>query len=175
MRSVTLVLRLPRGVDCPLTKSDDLAEALSEMAGCLTGYEEGVEDFVDMKGDTCNSCDVVRQSRCYIGSAGFRMDGVMEWTVMVPDSAALEALVRGTTGRGCAVVIQEVAVMRTAKELTKDQEDVLQLALDMGYFDVPRKVTAKVLARRLNMTASSLEIVLHRAERKVLADRMGRK
>lgn len=175
MRSVRLVLRLPKGLECPLTRSDDLAEALSEMAVCTLDHDDGENGFVEMKGDSCNSCRIVKDSGCYIDSAEFRMDGVMQWTVMAPSAAALDALVHSTMGRGCAVVVEEVMVMRTASELTRDQEAALQLALDLGYFDVPRKVTVKSLARRLNMTASTLQVILRRAERKVLADRMVRK
>lgn len=175
MRAVRLVLRLPKGVDCPLTRSDDLAEALSEMAGCVLSGDDGVDSFVGMKGDTCNTCDVVKGSGCYIDSAEFRMDGVMQWTVMAPSTASLDALIEATMGRGCVVVIEEVTDMRTARGLTKDQEAVLQLALDLGYFDVPRRVTVKILARRLDMSASTLEVILQRAEHKVLADRMGRR
>lgn len=177
MRTAKVILRLPRGLDCPLTLSEELAEAFSSMAECTLSSSDdtGSDEFVDMKGEACNACEVVTGSGCYIDSAAFRMDGVMQWTVMAPNSAALDTLMKGTMDRGCAVVVEEVSIIRTAKELTKDQETVLELALDLGYFDVPRKVTVRMLADRLEMPASTLEVILRRAEHKVLADHIGQK
>lgn len=175
MRTAKVVLRLPKVLDCALAVSEELAEALSDLARCPLTHSCDIESehHVGIKGETCNACEVVTSSGCYIDSAEFRAEGVMQWMVMAPTTAALDALTKGTMDRGCAVIVEEVTVIRTAKELTKGQEKVLELALELGYFDVPRKVTIRVLADRLDMPKSTLEIVLRRAEHKVLADHMG--
>jgi predicted DNA binding protein len=52
--------------------------------------------------------------------------------------------------------------------LTVRQEQVLVAALESGYFDYPRKVRLSELAKRLNISPSTLDEVLRRAERNVL-------
>lgn len=54
--------------------------------------------------------------------------------------------------------------------LSPRQEEVLQAALDAGYFDWPREIDAKSLAGRLGIAHSTLLEHLRKAEKKLLKD-----
>lgn len=53
--------------------------------------------------------------------------------------------------------------------LTPTQEYVLLLAFEMGYFNYPRKVTLKELSKALNMSPSTLNEILRRAIKNLIA------
>ena len=71
------------------------------------------------------------------------------------------------------MVVEKVTILRTARELTTEQERVLETAFDLGYFDIPKKIKLEDLARRLNISKATLDVVLRRAQRKVVASHVG--
>lgn len=54
-------------------------------------------------------------------------------------------------------------------ELTDRQREVIQTAYDMGYFEVPREVSAEAIAAELDLDQSTVVEHLQRAERNLLA------
>lgn len=53
--------------------------------------------------------------------------------------------------------------------LTRKQSQALLLAYDLGYYDVPRKISSEKLANRLQVDKSTLVEHLRKAQRKLLA------
>ena len=70
----------------------------------------------------------------------------------------------------------EFRIMRVGKfnprseALTEKQERVLWIALKMGFFDYPRKLTMQQLSKRLGVGLSSLSEILRRGTRRLLED-----
>lgn len=54
--------------------------------------------------------------------------------------------------------------------LTSRQRDIVDAALDHGYYDVPRDCTLTELAEKLHVNKSVVSRVLHRAEGRIIAD-----
>jgi predicted DNA binding protein len=136
--------------------------------------ESGPSQFLAMvELHSCNACRVLNDSGCLLDSASSRPDGGVIWNVIASNDAALTSLVDDLRAIGARVVVERVMVLRTARELTTEQERVLQTAFDMGYYDIPKRVRLEELARRLNMPKATLEVTLGRAQRKVVASRIG--
>lgn len=53
--------------------------------------------------------------------------------------------------------------------LTRRQREVVETAYDLGYYEVPREVTAAAVAERLNLDRSTVTEHLQRAERRLVA------
>jgi predicted DNA binding protein len=53
--------------------------------------------------------------------------------------------------------------------LTEKQQKAIVLAYELGYFDIPRKISSDQLAKKLNVAKSTLTVQLHRAERRLLS------
>ena len=126
---------------------------------------------VDMH--SCHTCRILGDSDCLLDSAMSRPDGCIQWNIIAPTGAALTHLVDEMRGDGTDVVVEKVTILRTARELTTEQERVLQTAFDLGYFDIPRKIKLEELARRLGISKATLDVVLRRAQRKVVASHIG--
>ncbi len=105
---------------------------------------------------------------CYIQGAQTRKDGAIEWRLMVVDEVMLRKVVQDLEKEGCKVKLVRKSKVNEAKLLTGRQEVVIEKALEMGYFDYPRRVTGRELARRLNITQSTLYETLQDSQRKIL-------
>lgn len=58
-------------------------------------------------------------------------------------------------------------------DLTDRQQEVLETAYDMGYFEVPRTTSAEAIAAELDLDGSTVVEHLQRAERNLLAQFLG--
>jgi predicted DNA binding protein len=126
---------------------------------------------VDMR--SCQACRILGDSDCLLDSAVSRPDGGIQWNIIAPTGAALTRLVDDLKLNGSEVLVEKVMVLRTARELTAEQEKVLQTAFDLGYYDIPKKIKLDELARRLDVSKATLDVVLRRAQRKVVASHVG--
>ncbi len=123
--------------------------------------------------NTCVVCRLVAESGCFLDSAMSVGDGTVMWNVLAPNAAALKSLHDKVTKLGCSVNLKKVSLLRTSSELTRAQERVLQIAYDLGYFDIPKKIDLARLAKRLEISKATLDIMLRRAQRKIIANHVG--
>lgn len=123
--------------------------------------------------ERCAACRLMADSGCFMDSASNKEGGMMQWNVIAPNTAALRNLVSKVRDLGCQIEIEKISVLRTASELTVAQENVLQMAYDLGYFDIPRKITLDKLAKRLEISKANLDIMLRRAQKKLVASHIG--
>lgn len=126
-----------------------------------------------MELQTCATCRLMADSGCFMDSASNRENGLMQWNVIAPNARALKSLVEKVRGLGCIVTVEKVSVLRTASELTVAQERVLQMAYELGYYEIPRKITLEKLAKRLEISKATLDVMLRRAQRKLVASHVG--
>ena len=54
--------------------------------------------------------------------------------------------------------------------LTQKQEFFIKKAVELGFYDIPRKINVEKLARRLNISPSTLAEHLRKAEGKIVKD-----
>jgi predicted DNA binding protein len=127
-----------------------------------------------VKNETCALCRLLAGSECFIESASSRKDGAVEWCLVASNSAALRKLVSKLEGIGCTVDLEKLNTLQSTTDLTRAQERVLQIAFDCGYFDIPRKINLDKLARRLEISKATLDVMLRRGQRKVVARQLGR-
>ena len=57
-----------------------------------------------------------------------------------------------------------------ASELTHQQDTLLQEAYRLGFFDVPKRITLDELAMNNGISKSTMNLILRRAQRKILAE-----
>jgi predicted DNA binding protein len=53
--------------------------------------------------------------------------------------------------------------------LTSRQRNIVEIALEEGYFDYPRRITLRQLSKKVGVSASTVSEVLRRAEKKILS------
>ena len=116
----------------------------------------------------CAACRALTGVDCFLTSAASRPDGRVDWTVITGSDGSLRELVRRLEAEGCQVELRRSARPDVERPLTDRQEEVLRMALEAGYYDQPKRVTIKGLARMAGIAPSTFQEILQRAERKVI-------
>ena len=70
--------------------------------------------------------------------------------------------------------IRNISIVGVLPELTDKQKEVLELAIKSGYYDYPRKIELRDLAKQLKISLSTYREHLRIAERKVMPNLLNR-
>jgi len=116
----------------------------------------------------CAACQTIAGSDCFLVSAESGQDGFVEWNIITGGEGSLLGLVEKLEASGCEVKLKSITHIGKKQALTDRQEDILKAAFEMGYYDIPKKTTIKELARRFEISTSTLAEILQRGERKVI-------
>jgi predicted DNA binding protein len=117
----------------------------------------------------CVVCGLLNEADCFLDSAVSQPDGRVVWTVIGPSADNIGDLVDRLRKAGCEV---EVAALRDKSDdrlLTYHQEKVLRIAFELGYYDIPRATNLEDFAAKVGISKSTLDVILRRAERRLIA------
>src|SRR6266571_9488080 len=118
-------------------------------------------------------CGMVMESNAFCRSCLFQSkakpDGTIEWTVAFSGREALTELLERLKDEQVDVKILRLTSVANVENLTSHQRSIVEVALEEGYFDYPRKVTLRALAKKVGVSASTVSEVLRRAEKKILS------
>ncbi|QLH74901.1 MAG: helix-turn-helix domain-containing protein [Methanomassiliicoccales archaeon] len=118
---------------------------------------------------SCEACRALMHTRCFLEEGQGDKDGRMTWTVIATDQEELRKLKGELEASGSEVSLESVRHLRSERELTPQQDKVIRLAFDLGYYDIPRKIDLAKLAGMLDISKPTLDIMLRRAQKKILA------
>jgi predicted DNA binding protein len=125
----------------------------------------------------CSKCIVAHTMRdlaCTITSQRVNRDGSVDLQLLASGREIFRQLVDGLRGKGI-----EVDVLRLTssiddvdgEKITARQEQIIRKALELGYYDYPRRIRQKKLASACGVSSSTLSELLRRAERNIIVDR----
>jgi predicted DNA binding protein len=95
----------------------------------------------------------------------------MTWEILVDNRRRLKEILRKIKNSGLVADVVGFRRLSTSHTLTKRQREILEIAYLKGFFDVPRKVSLKALAKELGISGSSLMESLRRAQGRLLEER----
>ncbi len=96
-------------------------------------------------------------------------DGTVEWTLAFTGREALTELLDKLKQENIEVKVLRLTSVADVDSLTSRQRSIMETALEEGYFDYPRRITLRQLAKTLGVSASTVSEVLRRAEKKILS------
>ncbi|MHA1691930.1 MAG: helix-turn-helix domain-containing protein [Candidatus Heimdallarchaeaceae archaeon] len=64
--------------------------------------------------------------------------------------------------------IKSISIMTVRPELTEKQRQAIELAMQKGYYEVPRKTSIQELAKHAGLSFSTFQVHLRKAEKKLL-------
>ncbi len=117
----------------------------------------------------CPICSTFAGLNSFLISANSRNDGRMEWKLLIGGDTDLKTLCNRLDGRHVRYDILEVSQHVQKREMTARQEEILRVALDLGYFDFPKRIRLEELAEKLHISPGTLSEILRRAERNILS------
>lgn len=118
--------------------------------------------------DGCPMCKTAYGSGCFIRSASSRPSGEVEWRVLLRRGQSVKPLLDGFASVGLEAWVAEVRKVGSFNRTTSRQEDILLASMGAGYFDYPRRVGVKKLAKTFGIAPSTLSETIRRGEKNVL-------
>lgn len=118
-------------------------------------------------------CSTVQGSNAFCRTCFFHAkpnpDGTIEWTVAFSGRQPLNELLDALKKTDVEVKILRLTSIVDAETLTDRQRKLVETALEEGFFDYPRRITLRQLAKKTGASASTVSEVLRRAQKKILS------
>jgi predicted DNA binding protein len=118
-------------------------------------------------------CSTIMRTEAFCRSCLFHSkanpDGTVEWTLAFNKREALTELLDRMKTEQVDVKILKLSSVADIENLTSHQRNLVETALEEGFFDYPRRITLRELSKKMGISASTASEVLRRAERKILA------
>jgi predicted DNA binding protein len=116
----------------------------------------------------CVACRALTGSDCFLTSALSLGDGGVEWKLITGGEGSLAELIDKLQSYGCKVELKSTTPLTKKTMLTSRQEEIVRAAIEKGYYDYPKKITIKELAKIFDISPSTLNEILQRGERKIM-------
>ena len=120
-----------------------------------------------LKTHKCTACKTFAEANCFLTSATSKPDGKLEWAVLGSDTM-VKSLMQGLENQKVTAEVLRISKLRGEEELTSRQEEILQIALEKGYFEFPKKITLRQLGKVLDVSPATLTEILRRGQKRVL-------
>lgn len=117
----------------------------------------------------CPICSTLAGLNCSLLSASTREDKKMEWKLLISGEDTLKSLTERLSAKGVNYEIIHVSHLCAKNDLTARQEQIAKIALELGYFEFPKRIGIEELSRRLGISAGTLSEILRRAEKNILS------
>jgi predicted DNA binding protein len=118
----------------------------------------------------CKLSHIIHQSRCFLELAIRSDDNDLIFHIIGSDAEAIKDLMSSVKSLGYEICVISVYEKQAWGGLTYRQDLNLRKAFEAGYYDIPSKVTLDDLATEIGVSKSTLNIMLRRAERKLISD-----
>jgi predicted DNA binding protein len=149
--------------------TDDLKNSSNVQASDLAKVSpNSVIWAVTSKGCGVCSALVENNSNCFIAPAQTGEDCKMSYKLFLSGQGLL-TLLQKLHQRGIIYKISDVSPLSTKKKMTSRQEKVLRSALELGYYEYPKRINTEELANILKIRSSTLSEILRRAEKSVVS------
>lgn len=118
---------------------------------------------------TCAICSAMLKWDLFLVEAHSTDAGdiIMKW--LVPDEATVSGFMDRMEKDGVNFRLLRKRNISRKGEITARQEYVVKTALDLGFFDYPKRINLEGLSSRLNVSYATLAEILRRAEKNIIA------
>ena len=117
----------------------------------------------------CPVCSTLSGLTCSLLSASTREDQKMEWKLLISGEDTLKKITDRLSSKGVKYEISKISHLSSGSDLTARQEQIAKIALELGYFEFPKKIGIEALSKRLGISAGNLSEILRRAEKNILS------
>lgn len=118
----------------------------------------------------CIVCSLILQSQTgyFVGPASTESDCQITYKLFM-NGEGIPNFLQALHTRGIIYKIAEISKMSTSRALTSKQEHVLKSALELGYYDYPKRVSTEELSKVVGLAPSTISEILRRAEKRIIS------
>lgn len=94
------------------------------------------------------------------------------WTIwkVISNREKISKLAEKLKEKGVIYKLKQISRYKDKVSLTKRQTEVFDLALKLGYYEIPRKITLSELAKKIKISKSTLSEILRRITKKKISE-----
>lgn len=116
----------------------------------------------------CMVCRLLAGTECFLTRSTTTRDGRLQWTMLVTRKAALQGLIESLQGLNAEPKLVKLTEITDTDELTMRQEQITRMAFERGYFDFPRRIGLRELAKIFDISTSTLSEILRKGQRRIM-------
>lgn len=121
--------------------------------------------------NNCLLSRIMSESGCFITSAVLEEEDIC-WTVVGPNSTYIHNLIDRLNREGFEPRKRSSFTTDYVALLSERQEETLRVAMENGFYEIPRRIKMEELSKMLNCSKSTLDVTLRSAERKIVTHYM---
>ena len=118
----------------------------------------------------CDICRILTDSDVFLISAQSKSDGKVEWTIILSEKKILKDIFDHLKEKSVDAQLIKLTKIDDKETLTERQDKITQEAFDRGYFDYPKRISLRELARMFEVSPSTLSEILRKGQRKIVMD-----
>src|SRR4030042_1023973 len=118
----------------------------------------------------CEICRILTDSGVFLISAESKGSGKVEWTLVVSDKSVLKNIFDHLKSKGVEADLVKLTKIDDKESLTERQDKITHVAFERGYFDYPKRISLRELARMFEVSPSTLSEILRKGQRKIVLD-----
>jgi predicted DNA binding protein len=118
----------------------------------------------------CEICRILTDADVFLISAESKGSGKVEWTLILSDKDVLKGIFDHLEGKGVVGELIKLTKIDDKETLTDRQDKITHVAFERGYFDYPKRISLRELAKMFDVSPSTLSEILRKGQRKIVLD-----
>ncbi len=118
----------------------------------------------------CDICRILTDADAFLISAESKGEGKVEWTLILSDKSVLKDIFDRLEGKSVKADLIKLTKIDDKETLTDRQDKITHVAFERGYFDYPKRISLRELARMFDVSPSTLSEILRKGQRKIVLD-----
>ena len=118
----------------------------------------------------CEICRILTDSDVFLISAQSKDGGKVEWTLILSEKQVLKEIFDHLKSKSVDAELVKLTKIDDKESLTERQDKITQVAFERGYFDYPKRISLRELARMFDVSPSTLSEILRKGQRKIVLD-----
>jgi len=118
----------------------------------------------------CDICRILTDSDVFLISAESKSGGKVEWTLVLSEKDVLKGILDHLKSKSVEAELIKLTKIDDKESLTERQDKITHVAFDRGYFDYPKRISLRELARMFEVSPSTLSEILRKGQRKIVLD-----
>jgi predicted DNA binding protein len=118
----------------------------------------------------CEICRILTDADVFLISAESKGDGKVEWTLVLSEKDVLKQIFDHLKAKAVDAELVKLTKIDDKETLTDRQDKITHVAFERGYFDYPKRISLRELARMFDVSPSTLSEILRKGQRKIVLD-----
>ena len=116
----------------------------------------------------CFGCRELLSTDCFLVSASSKEDGRLEYTIISSQNECLRQLMSKLEAANAFPKLVKMKKLSKDEMLTDNQEKIVKMAYQRGYYDFPKRIGVKDLAKIFSISPATLSEILRRGQKKII-------